>query len=713
MMTIRRAYSFNDLLLVPQYSEVSTRKNVDVSVKIKDYNFSSPLIAANMKNISGLEMCRFVTSRQGLAISHRFQSHQEQLDIYTSINSPSKYFSISVGVNNDLELVEKFADLGGEIVTIDIAHGDSKHCHETCKSIKKIYGNRKNLLIAGNVATGKAAQRLFDSGADIVKAGIGAGCFAAGTRVLMSNGFYKNIEDIKVGDYVIGGDGNPVKVLDSFCTGIRKTIKLRTNLWYTNTYVTPDHNFFVGDFNTSKDISSTGYSSVLDLPTRFGKSKYKWKPISETKKDVCLLPNKINFNIEKDDFRISILKKYKGNGLTYNIDDYKEDVVLTPSYELGYIFGTFLGDGTASLATVKKGTSKIGSTRWYFNKTEQNIVDKLSICLKKYIKEPSIKPRNNVIVVTMHHKPFTEFMDSFGKRTEKHLPEELFVNNKDYLKGIFNGLCDSDGCYGKNGRTTITNTSKRVIELFMIIETMLSGIMPNTKKEKKDPGGLKNINKGNFNTSYVAETLKNGKVRLTKDYQVVKILEKEDLEIEVPVYDITVDSEDHSFIANNMIVHNSLCSTRIVTGNGVPQMTAIMDVKESLKPNQFFISDGGIKTAGDCVKSLCFADMVMIGSMLAGTSETPGKSVYRDGKPYKSYEGSSTFKARVEGIKSFVPVKGSASEVFEQLIQGIQSGCSYQGVDNLVDLKENPELIEISTAGYIESAPHIHISASS
>lgn len=183
----------------------------------------------------------------------------------------------------------------------------------------------------------------------------------------------------------------------------------------------------------------------------------------------------------------------------------------------------------------------------------------------------------------------------------------------------------------------------------------------------------------------------------------------------------------------------SLCSTRIETGNGVPQLTALSDVydmRERLitaskgtfyKDNSdahgqqkvippmitkpiFIIADGGIRSAGDCVKSLCFADMVMTGNLFAGAEETPGE-ILRDavsGEEYKSYIGSSTHKTNhIEGVASIVKKKGSAKDIIAKLCEGIRSGCSYQGVSNVVDLKKDPQFVRITNAGLKESHPHI------
>ncbi len=167
----------------------------------------------------------------------------------------------------------------------------------------------------------------------------------------------------------------------------------------------------------------------------------------------------------------------------------------------------------------------------------------------------------------------------------------------------------------------------------------------------------------------------------------------------------------------------SLCSTRIETGNGVPQLTALIDIhkvqqellaleRATKYPNEEkrtfpFIADGGIREAGDIVKALCFADMVMTGNLFAGCIEAPGNTVALDGITYKEYAGSSTHKtSRVEGVSALVPCKGSYQDILTKLLEGVQSGCSYQGAHNLQELKKNPQFIRITNAGLKESHPH-------
>jgi IMP dehydrogenase len=154
------------------------------------------------------------------------------------------------------------------------------------------------------------------------------------------------------------------------------------------------------------------------------------------------------------------------------------------------------------------------------------------------------------------------------------------------------------------------------------------------------------------------------------------------------------------------IGNGSTCSTRIETGNGVPQLTALSNI---FQENSYkVIADGGIRKGSDVVKSLCFSHCVMLGNLLAGTNESPGEVARgADGKLYKNYAGSSTHKTtHVEGVVGLVPYLGEAGKVIDRLMQGVRSGMSYQGASNLAELRKNPEFVSVSNAGLIESHPH-------
>lgn len=161
----------------------------------------------------------------------------------------------------------------------------------------------------------------------------------------------------------------------------------------------------------------------------------------------------------------------------------------------------------------------------------------------------------------------------------------------------------------------------------------------------------------------------------------------------------------------------SICSTRIQTGHGVPTLQSIMDCVDS-EGDAYIIADGGIRNSGDIVKSLAAgADFVMLGSLLAGTDETPGQVFSSaDGKKYKVYRGMASVEAQVEwrgearsleGVSTTIPWKGSVKKVLADLEQNIRSGLSYSGAFDLEELYNNCKFIKQTNAGMRESNTHI------
>jgi len=171
----------------------------------------------------------------------------------------------------------------------------------------------------------------------------------------------------------------------------------------------------------------------------------------------------------------------------------------------------------------------------------------------------------------------------------------------------------------------------------------------------------------------------------------------------------------------------SICTTRVVAGVGMPQLTAVNDVYEVAKKAGIgVIADGGIKYSGDIVKAIAAgADAIMLGSLFAGSEEAPGQEVIFDGRSYKVYVGMGSLAAMArgsqdryfqtnqeakklvpEGIEGRVPYKGKLADIVYQLIGGLRSGMGYTGCGTIQDLKENGQFVRITSAGLKESHPH-------
>jgi IMP dehydrogenase len=160
----------------------------------------------------------------------------------------------------------------------------------------------------------------------------------------------------------------------------------------------------------------------------------------------------------------------------------------------------------------------------------------------------------------------------------------------------------------------------------------------------------------------------------------------------------------------------SICSTRIQTGHGVPGLQTIIDCAQSDR-KAAIIADGGIRNSGDIVKALAAgADLVMLGSLLAGTDETPGDIVNTREGTYKAYRGMASKDAQIEwrgrtasleGVATHIPCKGPVEDVLQELERGIRSGFSYSGARSLTELQSKARFVQQTSSGQTESSTHI------
>lgn len=729
------ALSLDDVLLRPRFSTIKSRFDgeIDLSVElVKGLKIKYPIVGANMDTVCEERLASTLFNLGGLGIIHRFLSIEKQFDMLIKITGPKV---LCIGTSKDeLDRIKYFQDKGVLIdaIAIDTAHGHSLAMLEQINRVKDL--DKELSMIVGDVATYDGVRDLAECGADCIRVNVGGGCLAAGTRILMADGSYKDIEKICLGDRVINKEGKPVNAIGVKASGIKKVLKYHNNLFNKITYITEDHLHWVGDYSTSSNMFKAGslYKS-LDKNTALRESKYKWLSTNMINKQVCLMPKNINFEM-KDTFTIDL----KEISLSHrNWKGFIEYPLITPSYDLGYIFGCFLGDGSTSLKYYKRGeTSRnlTGSLKWYFGLNEQDVAEKLQSALNNVFGKfanTKIEIKENVLIVLNQSNVLSRLFMSFDKKENKHLPKEYWCSNKEYVSGLLDGLIDSDGTRAneKEVRQAFNNTSPELMELFMWAFKHINGYYPSIQIRPPRAGGLKNCNIDNCKESFVARSVNNSKVLCTKDYQINRIYgEIEDTNLFIPTFDIEVDCPTHSFIANNVIVHNSLCSTRIQTGNGIPIITSLMEGRKAIddywnslydKSDKFkptLICDGGVKNSGDIIKALAAgADAVMTGNLFAGTDETPGKLIKTTKGMVKNYRGMSSrefqedwrgFATSVEGETKLMPYKGSVVDVFNDLIAGMLSGMSYQNARTIKQLQENAEFMRITTAGLRESLPH-------
>jgi len=377
--------------------------------------------------------------------------------------------------------------------------------------------------------------------------GIIPGCLAKGTRILLSNGFYKNIEEMSVGDRVITKDGSATDVTKVFVRGRKLVSGYENNNFHSGAFATADHLHFIGDLSTvAGSYQKVGYVNSLKKPTVDGATKYRWcQKDSLPDHFTFLLPRYIKFEIPAS---FSVLR---------------HNIKIESSYASGYIIGAFLGDGSAAYKS-----STGGQVTWALGREEHDIASKLSANLQRMGFTAKTYTTKNTLLVVVHNAMLGLLFAGWGKKDKKKLDKAFWCNNPAYLQGLYDGLIDTDG-HMNNGTAKLTNTSKGIIEIFGIIHYLLFGYFPSVSSRPPSCGGLDNCNVDNCKPSFRCTSLKY--VALTEAYQVVKRLGTSSEPQKIETFDIEVAHESHGFIANNVIVHNSMGTpSYIVRGLGNP-----------------------------------------------------------------------------------------------------------------------------------------------
>ncbi len=173
--------TFDDVVLVPGYNGIKSRKLVSTKVQLGETEFDIPLVSSNMDTVTGFEMANFMSGQGGMAIMHRFMSIDDNVDLFAKLDNKARV-GVSIGIGDKgLERAEALVSAGASIICVDVAHGHSKQVNRVVRSLKEKYQDNV-MVIAGNVATYAGADYLAAAGADVIKVGIGSGSVCS-TRV--------------------------------------------------------------------------------------------------------------------------------------------------------------------------------------------------------------------------------------------------------------------------------------------------------------------------------------------------------------------------------------------------------------------------------------------------------------------------------------------------------------------------------------------------
>lgn len=242
-MKIQETLAYEDVLLVPQYSDIKSRSECDTSVTLgSGVNLKLPIIASCMDTVTEAEMAAAIGLMGGLGVIHRYNSPEEQAQQVIKAIQLSEHeapIAAAIGVTDDyFHRADLLVNAGASALCIDVAHGHHILVKEVLEELRATLGE-DFCLIAGNVATLEGINDLADWGANAVRCNIGGGCFVPGTKIRTENGL-KNIENVKVGDRVYTHTGNLKPVIDTLAFDRSEAITVINDIECTS-----NHEFYV------------------------------------------------------------------------------------------------------------------------------------------------------------------------------------------------------------------------------------------------------------------------------------------------------------------------------------------------------------------------------------------------------------------------------------------------------------------------------------
>jgi IMP dehydrogenase/GMP reductase len=263
---------YDDVLLVPQYSDIESRKVLTTSNQLDDKTtLYLPIISSPMDTVTEVDMAATVDTHGGLGIIHRYNSPADQAKLVRRAKlKDTTNVGAAIGVTGDyLERAQALVEEGANVLCVDVAHGHHSMMKTALGELRKVFGDTVHLM-AGNVATGEGARDLANWGADSVRVGVGGGCFTAGTLVRTTKGD-KPIEQVEVGDEVYTHTGNIRPVVDTLSFDRDEELAVINGI-----ECTMNHEFYVvnkADFDLITDENIGDYAYWIEAE-HLDKSKH-------------------------------------------------------------------------------------------------------------------------------------------------------------------------------------------------------------------------------------------------------------------------------------------------------------------------------------------------------------------------------------------------------------------------------------------------------
>ena len=248
---MRETLCYSDVLIVPQYSDIETRKEVSLSSKLGFIDCDLPIIASPMDTVSEVAMAKAMDAKGGIAIIHRYNSVEDQARMVAEASEGNSLVGAAVGTTGDfLERAYACYEAGADVICVDVAHGHHSLMKQALKLLRQMVGDDVHIM-AGNVATLEGYEDLATWGADSVRANIGGGCFTPGTLVRGPEGDTP-IEEVRIGDKVFSHTGEVREVIDTLTFSRDEEIMVINGIQSTK-----NHEYYVVDIENADKVNDS------------------------------------------------------------------------------------------------------------------------------------------------------------------------------------------------------------------------------------------------------------------------------------------------------------------------------------------------------------------------------------------------------------------------------------------------------------------------